>query len=396
MSMASCLTREKLYEAVWAETLSTLAPMLNVSVAGLKKACSEAHIPLPGRIYWAKHRAGQMPVRVALPIRSAGMSEDIILDGTHLSWLQDLSDDEILSWPVDPPSFPDDIDTLRERVRGDLGRVEVQPTWDGAHSEVRRLLRTDAGRQERQRRTSVKFPWEAPRFDAVLGQRQLRILNAIFLGVVRVGGKGQVGGGDRLETRIFVHGTSVAFSLAAIATETRTSKRGASPSTDPAGRLRLSILNVLGSDRDRISWQDEKGASLETRITDIAVELIATAEINYREACIRRHLWVSEKRDAIRERLAENRRVAQVAARTNAAAVGKARLDNLLGMASDYRQARAIRLFVAAMRRRCRDGDGFLALDGFEDWCRWALAEADTLDPAKNWSKFSIASQQEK
>jgi hypothetical protein len=90
----------------------------------------------------------------------------------------------------------------------------------------------------------MMFPWEAPRFDSALGQRRLRILNAIFLGVVRGGGKG--GGGDRLETRIFVHGTSVAFSLTAIAAEARKSKRGASPSNDQANRLRLSILNVPG------------------------------------------------------------------------------------------------------------------------------------------------------
>jgi hypothetical protein len=131
------------------------------------------------------------------------------------------------------------------------------------------------------------------------------------------------------------------------------------------------------------------------RLTDIAVELIATAERNYRAACIRRHLWVTEKRDTLRERMEEDRRVAELAARANAVAVGKARLDSLLGMASDYRQARAIRRFVGAIRRRLRDGDGALAWDGFEDWCHWALTEADKLDPAKNLAKFSIESQQQ-
>jgi hypothetical protein len=88
--MASCLAREKLYEAVWAEPISTLAPKFRVSDADLKKACAEAHIPLPGRIYWAKRRAGQTPARVALPTRSPGMSEHVVLGGPHFSWLQDL------------------------------------------------------------------------------------------------------------------------------------------------------------------------------------------------------------------------------------------------------------------------------------------------------------------
>jgi hypothetical protein len=60
------------------------------------------------------------------------------------------------------------------------------------------------------------------------------------------------------------------------------------------------------------SREDEEGAPLETRLTDIAVELIATAEINYREACIRCHLWVTEKRDTLRERMEEDRRVAEL------------------------------------------------------------------------------------
>jgi hypothetical protein len=192
--MQKRLARTDLYDLVWLEPLSTLAARLNLSDASIKKACADAHIPVPGRVHWAKRRAGQMPAQVALPIRPAGMSEDVIVGGTRVSWLQNLSDAEILQWPDTSPSFPEDITIVRDRVRGELGHVAVPPTWEGAHSEIRRLLRTDAGRQERQRRTSVVFPWEAPRFDAAIGQRQLRILNAIFLGVApcrrqRAGGR---------------------------------------------------------------------------------------------------------------------------------------------------------------------------------------------------------------
>ena len=53
----------------------------------------------------------------------------------HFSWLQDLSDDELLQWPEIPPSFPEDMSSVRDQVRGELGRVDVPPTWDGTHSE---------------------------------------------------------------------------------------------------------------------------------------------------------------------------------------------------------------------------------------------------------------------
>jgi hypothetical protein len=48
------------------------------------------------------------------------------------------------------------------------------------------------------------------------------------------------------------------------------------------------------------------------------------------------------------------------------------------------------------MRRRLGDADGALARNGFENWCDWALVEADNLDPAKTLEKFSIESEQEK
>jgi hypothetical protein len=72
---------------------------------------------------------------------------------------------------------------------------------------------------------------------------------------------------------------------------------------------------------------------------------------------MRRHLWVEEKREALKGRQDDERRAAEVAKQNHAGAVAKERLDNLLGMATDYRQARAIRLFVSAMRRRSRDAE---------------------------------------
>ena len=144
------------------------------------------------------------------------------------------------------------------------------------------------------------------------------------------------------------------------------------------------ILDVHGANPERIAWEDSAEVALETLITDIAVELITTAEINYRDTCMRRHLWVSEKSEALKKRRGEERASAEAAARTHDVAVGKARKDNLLGMATDYRRARTIRLFVSAMRRRFREANGMVRQADFEDWCDWALAQADDLDPVKN------------
>jgi|ERR1019366_5154319 hypothetical protein len=80
--------------------------------------------------------------------------------------LADQTDSEILEWPIDPPSFTESISSIRNQIAQKVGHVDIPINWDDAHSEVRRPLKTDAGRLERKRPVSVSFPWEAPRFDS--------------------------------------------------------------------------------------------------------------------------------------------------------------------------------------------------------------------------------------
>lgn len=51
--------REKLYNEVWAEPVSTVSKRYGISNAALAKACRQRGIPLPPRGYWAKAKAGK-------------------------------------------------------------------------------------------------------------------------------------------------------------------------------------------------------------------------------------------------------------------------------------------------------------------------------------------------
>jgi len=55
----SLLTREQLYELVWSEPISLVAPRLGLSDRGLAKACERLQVPRPGRGYWEKKRSGK-------------------------------------------------------------------------------------------------------------------------------------------------------------------------------------------------------------------------------------------------------------------------------------------------------------------------------------------------
>ncbi len=59
--------REKLYNEVWEEPVSTVAKRYGISDVMIHKICKSMDIPVPPRGYWAKKRAGQKVVKAKLP-----------------------------------------------------------------------------------------------------------------------------------------------------------------------------------------------------------------------------------------------------------------------------------------------------------------------------------------
>lgn len=60
------VTRERLFEEVWAEPMTTVAKRYKVSSNYLARVCERMGIPRPARGYWAKLLVGQRPSRPAL------------------------------------------------------------------------------------------------------------------------------------------------------------------------------------------------------------------------------------------------------------------------------------------------------------------------------------------
>lgn len=79
--MSVTLTRQKLYDRVWAEPVDTLAKEYGLSNVGLGKACRRHDIPVPPRGYWARRAAGQKLRRPPLPPATDG-DESVTLGGS--------------------------------------------------------------------------------------------------------------------------------------------------------------------------------------------------------------------------------------------------------------------------------------------------------------------------
>jgi hypothetical protein len=59
--MATTVTRQELYDAIWSEAKTTVAKRFGVSDVALGKACRNANIPTPPRGLLGRARVGEAP-----------------------------------------------------------------------------------------------------------------------------------------------------------------------------------------------------------------------------------------------------------------------------------------------------------------------------------------------
>src|SRR5688500_9286732 len=67
VATAESLTRNELYELIWTEPMTKVAPRFGLSDVGLAKVCKRYDIPRPPVGYWAQKHVGKEPDRTPLP-----------------------------------------------------------------------------------------------------------------------------------------------------------------------------------------------------------------------------------------------------------------------------------------------------------------------------------------
>lgn len=375
------ITRARLYDLVWSNPLTQLAEQSAVSVPTLKNTCTKFDIPVPPRGYWAKLQAGKPTARALLPARAPGMSDEIHL-GARYYWQRSLSDEELLGPLPEPPEFSEDIALVRERIRKIIGTVKVGRLIS-KHPAVSRLLSQDEARREKQKTATYTFSWEKPVFDTPFEQRRLRLLNALFLAVARCGGKPEVMGHEAREITITVHQTVVFLTL----DRPKVAKRGASQGHPTGGKsepLRLAITEGYQREEERAAWQDTEDAPLERRMANIAVEIVAVAELKYREGCVREFEWRVKRKAEREEELRQRQIELERQERERVQKLEQARIDRLLDEAATLRRAAEIRAYVQAVKQAAAGEGSDATNEKIERWAHWALAEADRIDPVRN------------
>lgn len=370
--MAEVFSRQALYDLLWSKAKTEVAKDLGISDVALGKICKKANIPVPPRGYWAARDARKRPARLALPARGFGQNGTVTIGQERNRYR-----DEPIGDVPPPPEFSESIETVVERARQLVGRVTVPRNLDRPHHLVAKLVAKDEVR--RQKAAESGFSWDKPRFEAPAAQRRLRLINALFLALSRVGCRPDYSGKEADELYAHIGDQVVRFAIVPV-------KRGRQYDSmfgDEAASPRLPLRLVIESTMDPPpgtgkEWLDADKQSLETVISEAVVSILVFAEAHYRGGTVFRHRRLLERKLEQEEAIRKAKELAEQQKREAELKRQEERRQRLFVQARNWKQANDIREFVAAVRKHKEVESYSVALDA---WACWAQSEADTLDP---------------
>jgi hypothetical protein len=126
-----------------------------------------------------------------------------------------------------------------------------------------------------------------------------------------------------------------------------------------------------------------EGGRLERFIQEVAVEVITWAEIIYRENCLQTFEWCEQRKAELEEEARQYQLQLEREARERQQQLEQAKVDRLLDEAASLRRATDIRAYVEAVKTTVASESASVSPDAIERWSKWALVQADRIDPVK-------------
>ena len=367
------VSREALYEEVWRDPMTIVAPRYGLSDVGLMKICKKLRIPVPGRGYWAKVKAGR-PTR-KLPLLTLAVGARTPPGPIPLSVqeaaLRARVQDALLQTRRNQPaiSVPSELIDPHPLVRAAAARLRQRDGWGhtaGVRSATKEVLDIQVTKS--------------------CLDRALRLMDTLLKALETSGFTARVDT-EKGETLLVGGGTTLSISIVeqiARTTHTPTRKevqarnryydsfrRGVReehpdiPQFDwhATGRLTLTV----GGWPSR-RWNDTELSLIDTRLDRIVVAIVGLAEG-------KRAKEAEEERRRRAYQEAVDHYEAQVRARNEE----RRKLGALFRDASRLQRANRLREFIAAVEDRARR-EGELTPEK-RQWIAWASAKANWIDP---------------
>jgi hypothetical protein len=366
------VSREALTAFAWSAPMRDLAGRIGLSDVGLRKILKANGIVMPVQGHWNRIHAGQaVPGPPAIGPRRPGETGRIRLDERFCGHLP-----EIEPMPVGGPfastAVPEALDELRSLELKALKRVRLPRSLERPHPGLAKLLR----REEQTRRKALedKWYWSEPVFDTPLGQRKLKLVNALFFALASRGHDSEAWEQEgELVVRRVVGDTDVRLSFSIVRKFSTEMKHGRQrPARDlPASTpLRIALQRDLRGQTRVASPDGEAGAKLEAQIAQVAADIIVAGEASFRQSLVEAVEWEEQQRKWAEER--ERKRLAELEQK---------RIENLKESGRLLAEANQIRALAAQVEAAVRTGMAKVSPRDLDAWKLWALSYADRIDP---------------
>jgi hypothetical protein len=359
------LTREELYEKMWATPATKLAKEFGISDVALGKICKKLNIPKPYPGYWQQLAVGRRVHREPLPPIKQGVRADIMIYPNTAATPFQPQDPEVVA-RVESESRPDN-------------RIHVPDTLHGAHPLVRQT-RQVLEKAKPDEYGMVRTAWNHRCLNLRVSKaelhRTLRIMDALIKALEARGCSVEVAKEDSPVTLVLIGEEKLKVRLTEKVNRTERElpveeKRKPSNSISdrwlytPSGKLSFEIDEYCYGYRKK--WVDKAQNPLEDQLNDVIAGLVTAAEAE--------RLKRLEREEQQRRWKEEERR------RMKAQEL----LYVLERQIESWSKSRTIREFLRACESSSIERSGEIAPDTIDGrWLRWAHGYADQLDPLKN------------
>lgn len=372
------LTREALYQLVWAEPMRTVAQRLGISDVGLAKKCRRMNIPVPGLGYWAKKAAGKRVRQAPLPVVPPN-------DST--------TPRETTVYPVRPEvTAPGPVAAQLAFESDPKNEIRVADHLRAPHPLVKATIAAfdSTGRKGSDYVANRRVDHLDVDVTTKLLRRALRLMDALVKALEARGWPVSLGSGDDHKTYVTIFEQRIAFgireTLKKVENEPEKPRRLITGEMytpfyskyrdEPSGKLALVLRNSWGHGVSK-SRVESSSRPLETRLNDFVLTLVWEAN-EERERHERFRAEELRREEEAARRQAERDRLAALEARRAAEA---ARHGVLEQQASSWVRSREIRDYLAAVRAKLVEHPPVENEREIADWLEWAEAHASELDP---------------
>jgi hypothetical protein len=391
-STTSSVTRDELYELVWKEPMTKVAPRFGLANVGLAKACKRYDIPRPPVGYWAKKEYGKAPEPTPLPPIKDGMSNE-------LRFLPEERPKPIRP-PIKSPSDRVTDETLKGLIaREELpeNRISIGEQPSRYHPLVSSTKSAFKGGQEYRGLCQPNWQYEGEKLHICVSRdlipRALMIMDVLLRSLEKRGHKVVREKQEYGGVGVFVEILNEKFSLSLREKlkmiripESERRRSYESVRYEPKGLLELQATLKDWKYTD-LRWTDTATKKIDDRLNEVMIDLLVGVE---GERNRRRRAKEAEEQRRIEEmkrweREKERRREEE-------------KVTELNRMVEKWNQAARIRAFVADIYESNRQRNAVIAEGSeLEQWLNWALKHADTIDPlgAARFSKEEIVESEE-